>query len=61
MVIVLSRGSPGTICQWWNTERQKAWPCVGVLGDVASPPSQHCVDCTDTVGRRRHLDEEVRF
>lgn len=22
-----SSGSPGTICQWSNTDRQKAWPC----------------------------------
>ena len=28
---LLSRGSPGTICQWSNTLRQKAWPCVWYL------------------------------
>merc|ERR550532_1965026 len=87
MVMVLSKGSPGTICQWWNTERQNAWLRVrpqvgleakgvdgrhegldgverrawdrGVLGDVTSPPCQHCVDCTDTIGWCRHLHEEV--
>merc|ERR1719367_1086695 len=37
MVIVLSKGSPGTICQWWNTERQNAWPCVCVLRSVSKP------------------------
>ena len=26
MTMLLSRGSPGTICQWWNTLRQNAWP-----------------------------------
>merc|ERR1719221_53814 len=88
MVMVLSRGSPGTICQWWNTERQNAWPWVwvrksvskpkesmagtkalmvyngepgtgGILGHVASSTRQHCVNRADTVGRGRHLDEEV--
>jgi hypothetical protein len=26
--MLLSSGSPGTICQWSNTLRQKAWPCT---------------------------------
>merc|ERR1712012_1494071 len=37
MVMVLSRGSPGTICQWWNTERQNAWPWVWVRKSVSKP------------------------
>merc|ERR1719150_691173 len=37
MVMVLSSGSPGTICQWWNTDRQKAWPWVWVLRSVSKP------------------------
>lgn len=37
MVIDLSRGSPGTICQWWKTDRQKDWPCVWVLRSVSKP------------------------
>lgn len=24
-------------CQWWNTERQKAWPWVCVLRSVSKP------------------------
>jgi len=24
-------------CQWWNVERQNAWPCVCVLRSVSSP------------------------
>lgn len=35
--MLLSRGSPGTICQWWNTWRQKACPCVCVLRSVSKP------------------------
>ena len=44
MVIDLSNGSPGTICQWWNTERQKDWPCVCVLRSVSKP--------NESIGRR---------
>ena len=24
-------------CQWWNAERQNAWPCVCVLRSVSNP------------------------
>ena len=37
IIMLLSRGSPGTICQWWNTDRQKAWPCVCVRKSVSNP------------------------
>ncbi len=37
IVIVLSRGSPGTICQWWNTDIQNDWPWVCVRKSVSNP------------------------
>lgn len=37
IIILLSSGSPGTICQWWNTDRQKACPKVCVLRSVSKP------------------------
>lgn len=37
MTMLLSRGSPGTICQWWKTCRQNAWPCVCVRKSVSKP------------------------
>uniref|UniRef100_A0A6B0U5B3 Secreted protein n=1 Tax=Ixodes ricinus TaxID=34613 RepID=A0A6B0U5B3_IXORI len=37
ITILLSRGSPGTICQWWNMDRQKACPCVCVRRSVSKP------------------------
>lgn len=24
-------------CQWWNTDKQNAWPCVWVLKSVSNP------------------------
>lgn len=35
--MLLSRGSPGTMAQWSNTERQKAWPCVWYRKSVSKP------------------------
>lgn len=35
--MLLSRGSPGTIAQWSNTERQNACPCVWYLKSVSKP------------------------
>ena len=35
--ILLSRGSPGTIAQWSNTERQNACPWVWYLKSVSKP------------------------
>lgn len=37
MCMLLSRGSPGTICQWWKTDMQNAWPWVCVRRSVSKP------------------------
>ena len=36
-VISLSRGSPGTICQWSKVCWQNAWPWVETLKSVSNP------------------------
>lgn len=37
IIILLSNGSPGTICQWWKTDKQNACPCVCVRRSVSKP------------------------
>lgn len=33
----MSRGSPGSICQWSNVDKQNAWPTVWTLRSVSKP------------------------
>lgn len=37
MMMDLSRGSPGTICQWLKADMEKAWPWVCVRRSVSNP------------------------